>query len=268
MLPTRLGPLLGPTVIGLLAYASAAAALPDQPCSGRWRMDTASMVDDAKPTGIRLVDGGFQKDDNEVVRADGQLHHVAGDGYVDEQSITIENDHQVKEVDRIRGKVVYTVDYVVSSGGDSLTMRIISYTSPNGQPVPTESIHRRIGVTVPLAHIISGDWKRVAVVTSAKNDWFLKLDGNHFSSRTEGGIGYDAVVGGGPVPIDGDNSGARAQITRPRADTIVETGLSVKGAVDDTMSLQLMPDRNTIRATAVMPTINRTSTFLLHRVAE
>lgn len=252
--------------IAYSACAGASAATLDQPFSGRWRLDTASLVGGTKPTTFRLTGGSFRKNSDEVVRADGQLHHVPSDGYVDEMSITVKSGYLVKEVDRIHGKLAYTVDYVVAPNGSTLTWDVVSYTSPSGQPVRTQEVQRRVGPVIKGAHLISGEWKRVGVVVGAKSDWLLKLDQNRFSWRTEAGIGYDAVVGGGSVPIDGDNSGARAVVTRPRPDTIVETDLSAKGQVDDILSMQLMPDQVTIRAIAMMPRIRKTSVFFLHKL--
>jgi len=256
----------------LLATAAAAAALggtiSDTTFSGRWRLDTSSLVSGAKPTTFRLAGGLFRKNSEEPVRADGQPHRVASDGYVDEVSITVKNDLLVSEVDRIRGKLAYAVDYVVSADGQTLTSHVTSYTSPSGQPVQTQDVQRRVGPVVKGAHILSGQWKRISIAADAKSDWLLKLDGRRFSWRTEAGIGYDALIGGASVPIDGDNSGARAAITRPRSDTIVETDFSAKGQVDDVLSMQLLPDHATIRATAWLPRVKRRSTFFLHRVPD
>jgi hypothetical protein len=145
---------------------------------------------------------------------------------------------------------------------------VASYTNPNGQAVQSVTVQRRVGLPTKGAHLVSGKWERVSVTVDSKSDWIMKLDGNHFSWRTEEGTGYDAIIGGKPVKIDGDNSGARAVITRPRSDVIVETDLSTKGERDSVLTMQLMPTGETIYGTAFSPKVNRSSTFYLHKLPE
>lgn len=261
---------IGAALIALVAVSAGAgaAATPEHPFTGRWRMDTTSLKGNVKPTIFQLVNGGFKKDDDEIVEADGHFHHVSGSGYVDEQSISVESDHIVKEVDRVHGKLAYTVDYSISPDGNTLTWHVGNYTNPNGQAVMSVTVQRRVGLPTRGTHLISGTWERVSVTVDSKSDWILKLAGNHFSWRTEDGTGFDAIVGGKSVKIDGDNSGARAVITRPRPDTIVETDFSAQGKFDDVLSMQLMPDKNTIRGVARTVSQKEPTTFYLHRVTE
>lgn len=256
----------------VLAILSIGAGAPDTSLdaafTGRWRIDTASITGNVKPTVFRVGAGVFKRDDNTPVKADGQPHPIPSDGYVDEQSITIESDHVVKEIDKIRGKLAYTVAYVVSPDGATLTSHVASFTSPSGQAVTADTLQRRVGTPVKGAHLLSGTWARVSVTSDSKNDTILKLDGKRFSSRTDTGSGFDAIIGGPPVKLDGDNSGVRAQITRPRPDLIVETDLSVRGTVDDVFSMQMMPDQRTIHATGVYGPEKRSTSFSMHKQAE
>lgn len=247
---------------------SSVAATPDRSFNGRWRIDTASLKGNVPPTTFVLTGGNFKRDSNDSVKTDGQLHRVSGSGYVDEQSISIENDHVIKEVDKVRAQLAYTVEYVVSSDGNTLTWHVASFTSPSGQAVTSETVMRRIGPPTKGAHLITGRWERVSVTADSKNDWIMTLDGNRFSWRTDVGTGYNAIIGGKSVKIDGDNSGARAQITRPRPDTIVETDLSAKGRRDAVLTMQLMPDGNTIRATAETLQKKTSTTFYVRRIPE
>jgi hypothetical protein len=246
----------------------AAAANHDSSFSGRWRMDTTTITGTIKPTVFRVRDGHFSRDRNPSVMANGQFHAITGSGYVDEQSITIASDNLVKEVDKIRGKIVYTVDYEISPDGNTLTSRVATYTSPDGQASLSETVQHRIGTIKKGAHLLSGRWKRVAVTTDPRSDWILKLDGNRFSWRTPGGIGYDAIIGGAPVKLDGDSSGVHAQITRPRPDLIIETDFSAKGTVDDTLAMQLMSDGKTLQATGTYGPQKRVTRFVLHKLSD
>lgn len=263
----------GARVITLVALsigagAGAATPTPDCPFSGRWRMDTASVTGATKPTVFQVHDGRFKRDDGDSVTADGHPQPIAGDDYVDEQTIWVESDHRVKEVDKVRGKLAYTVDYSLSPDGNTLTWHVASYTSPDGKAVRNVTVQRRVGLIKKGEHLLSGTWKLIGVTVDSGHDWILKLDGDRFSQRTDGGSGYDAIIGGPPVKLDGDNSGVRAQITRPRPDIIVETDFSAKGTVDDILSMQLMPDGRTIRATGVYGREKRSTSFIMRKQAE
>lgn len=249
-------------------WAPSAAAVPDQSFSGRWRIDTNSIEGNAKPTVFQVVDGGFKRDDNQIVKADGFPHPITGDGYVDEVTISIESDHAIMETDKIRGKLAYTVEYIASADGNTLTWHVASYTSPNGEAVRNETVMRRVGVPTKGAHLISGTWQRVSITIDANHDDIFKLDGNRFSARTVGGGGYDAIIEGASVKIDGDNSGARVMITRPRPDLIVETDLSAKGKIDGVMSLRLMPDKKTIRVSVRYGSEKRWSSYIMRKQIE
>lgn len=228
-------------------------------------MDTASLRGETRPTVIVLADGIFRKDGDAPIRADGELHPYPGDAYVDQRSISIKDARHVVEVDHIRGKLAYIVEYVVSADDDTLTWHIANYTSPNGQGVKSETVQRRVGTPAQGAHLLSGTWERVSVSVDSKSDWILTLDGDRFSWRMENGTGYDAVVGGKAVPIAGDNSGARAVVTRPKPDTIVETDYSATGTFDDVLTMQLLSDNNTIRCVARSRRQKKPTTFILHR---
>jgi hypothetical protein len=255
-------------LVAIWVGTGAAVADHDTLFSGRWRIDTTTITEQAKPTVFRVRDGYFSRDRNPSVAADGQFHAITGSDYVDEQSITIASGNLVKEVDKIRGKIVYTVDYEVSPDGNKLASRVASYTSPDGKPSLSETVQHRIGRIKKGAHLLSGTWKRVGVTADARSDWILKLDGIRFSLRTPGGIGYDAIIGGAPVKLDGDNSGVRAQITRPRPDLIVETDISAKGTVDDTLAMQVMPDGRTLKATGTYGPKKRVTKFVLHKLKD
>ena len=261
--PARLIALVASFVLGGTANAAS-----DDHFTGRWRIDNTSITDTAKPTVFQVGDGRFKRDDDDSIAADGRIHPVVGDDYVDEQSISVDSGHLVKEVDKIRGKLAYTVDYNISPDGNTLISHVASYTSPDGKAVLAETVQRRVGPIKKGAHLLSGTWKRIGISIDAKSDWILKLDGDRFSWRTDGGIGYDAIIGGAPVRLDGDNSGVRAQITRPRPDLIVETDLSTKNIVDDTLSMQAMPDGKTLRATGIYGPEKHSTTFTLRKQGE
>lgn len=252
----------------LFLCADVSAATLTYPFTGRWRMDTSSIKGAIKPTVIDLTGGFFQKDKGPAIKADGEFHPFVGSRYVDERSITVKSDHVIVEVDRVHGKLAYIVEYIVSPDGQTLTWNIGSYTNPNGQEVKSVTVQRRVGPPVKGSHLVTGKWERITVEVDSKSDWILELSGNRFSWRTEYGTGYDAVIGGVSAKIDGDNAGARALVTRPRPDSVVETGLSSKGKRETVMTMQLLPDQNTLRCTAFYVKTKKSTVFYLRRVSE
>ena len=254
--------------LALMLLPLGAAAEADHPFTGRWRMDTASLKGGMKPSTFRLADGVFSRDGGQPVKADGRFHMVSGSDYVDEKSISIVSDRVVLEVDKVRGRLAYTVEYSISSDGRTLTWNVANFTNPNGKAVKSVTMQRRVGARTPGAHLLTGKWERVSMTVDSKSDWILRFDGRRFSWRTEEGTGYEALVGGKPVRIDGDSAGSLALITRPMPDTIVETDLSRQGERQTTLRMQLMPDRDTIRGTAYNIPRRTSTTFDLHRVKD
>lgn len=255
-------------VLTVLIGAGVSADTPEYYFNGRWRIDTTNVESDIKPTNIRLAAGRFSKDSDDIVAADGRFYRVSGGGYIDETSITIQNDYFVREVDKVHGKIVYIVDYTVSQDGNTLTWHVSSYTSPSGQVVKSKTVQRRLGQAINGAHLVSGTWERVSITVDSKSDWILKLKGNNFSRRTAAGIGYDAILGGKAEKIDGDASGALVLVERPSPETLVETNLSAQGKPGAVLSMQLMPDKGVIRATVQNLRDKKSTTFNLRRVAE
>jgi hypothetical protein len=232
---------------------------------GRWRPDASTIQGDAKPAVILLKDGIFKRDSEDGVKADGGSHPVSGDGYIDEMAITIVGDRMVREVDRVHGKIVYSIDYLLSSDGDVLTWKVTSFANPAGKPVHSESRQRRVGILPPGSHPISGSWQQTALnVEVGATDWILKHDGDRFSSWSLQGVGYDAIVGGPAVPITGDEAGGMATVTMPRPDTIVES-LSLNGKVGGILTMTVLSDGKTMRAIGTAPQRNETTIFYLHK---
>lgn len=242
-------------------------ALAASPFDGRWRPDTSTLQSDAKPRAILLKHGMFRDDDDYpvVVPADGALHSVRGGHYIDQTSITVVDQFHVQEVDRIHGKTVYAVTYVVSANRKLLDLFVTSFANPAGKPVYSKARYRRIGPIPASAHIISGNWQQVKLTVGESSDWLLKLDGNRFSFWSLQGSGYAAVVGGPRVRIKGDQSGAFAAITMPRPNIVVEADSSPDGRVGGILTMTLLPDRRSIRAVALTPRTGKTSTFLLRK---
>jgi hypothetical protein len=220
--------------------------------NGIWLMDIPS-TEGAAPESFSLDRGIFSRGDGASklsVKADGRFHLVPSDGYVDAIAVTRSGSRKVRELDRYKGKLAYSVAYVVSADGSILVRKVVEYSKPDGRPIPTTITYRRIGRVVRGASLVSGKWRSAGVTTTQANlTEAMKLDGNRFSSWRPGGSGYDATIGGAPVPIKGDAEDARAAVDMPNDRTIIVT-TSRKGEATVRTTLTLLPDDRTIDVTA------------------
>jgi hypothetical protein len=142
------------------------------------------------------------------------------------------------------------VIYTVSPGGKAMTRKAVDYSKPDRRPIPTTMTYRRIGQPRRTGSLVSGRWAATGVATT--RDYLTEtfaLNGTRFRSSGPGGIGYDAVIGGPPVPMKGDSEDARAAVAMPNDRTIVVT-MSAKGVTSLLMTMTLLPDDRTINVTA------------------
>lgn len=220
--------------------------------SGTWLMDIPSS-EGAAPESFSLDRGIFSRGDGASklsVKADSRFHSVPSDGYVDAVAVTMLGSRKVRELDRYKAKLAYSVVYTVSADGGTLVRKVVDYSKPDGRPIPTAITYRRIGRVARGASLVLGKWQSAGVTTTrAHLTETMKLDGARFSSWGPGGSGYDAAIGGSPVPIKGDAADARAAVDMPNDRTIVVT-MSRKGEATVRTTLMLLPDDRTIDVTA------------------
>ena len=211
--------------------------------TGTWLIDIPSSMTDAEPERYSVKQGMFKRGGSKggvIVRADGRYHKIPSDGYVDEVAISSLDRRSVREFDRLDGKLVYTVSYLVSPGGNSMVEKVTDYTKPDHRPVRTTITHHRVGPLRRSRALLTGQW-RVEGLSTTKSHLteVLRLEGNHFISADPAGVGYDAIIGGVPVPISGDAADARAAVRMPNDRTvIVQMSRSGKPTVKITMTMQ------------------------------
>lgn len=254
----------------LAAITLCAPAAAQSPFDGIWKVDTSSLDFPAAPDDILLAGGIYTSgpvDTPLKVPADGRLHAAPGGGYIDAVSITVLGSRHIRETDRLRARTVYVTDYTVSADGMTLISRTQDLGKPDGKPVISETIRRRIGRPLRGAHAISGHWQKVKVTvqSTAYLSWHLKLDGNRFSNRSSNGWGYEAIIGGPPVPVVGDGGNGMAAVTMPAPDTIVQSTSGADGVVGSVMTLVVMPDGKSMKATSRAVRQGTTTSFMLYR---
>jgi hypothetical protein len=248
---------------------SAAPAAARSVFDGSWKVDTSSL-DFPKAPEVILLDRGIYMsgpvDAPSHVRADGRFHTEAGGDYIDAVSITVIDRHHLREVARLHGKIVYITDYAISADSRTLTSRTSDLGKPDGKPVISETIRRRVGRAARGAHAISGHWQKVKITVQSTSylTWQLRLEGHRFSNRSSNGRGYDAIVGGPPVAVAGDGAHSLASVTMPNRHTVVQS-LSLDGVVGSVMTMVVSPDGKRMKATARAETQGTTTSFMLYR---
>jgi hypothetical protein len=232
-----------------LALLAAQPATTESPFNGTWLMDLASLQRPPEISTFSLKHGVFSRAAHGpgfAVRADGRVHAIGRDNYVDAVAVTVLGPGRVREVDRLHGKIVYTVSYDVSADGRTMTERVVIFSNPDHKPIPTVITRSRIGRPGPGSPM-NGQWQAIGSTTTRGHlTRQFRLVGNRFSSTDPSGYGFDAEIGGPPVPVRGDAATAQSAVTMPDDRTIVEQGF-VNGAPSVTKTMTLLPDGRTIK---------------------
>lgn len=234
---------------------------------GRWRIDRSSISPPRTIERIVLRDGSYSSESSDAVAADGRFHSVATQGYSDEIAVAVVDGNSVHLTTRLKGEVVAQSRMTVSRDGRTLVVDSLSKSSRDQPPMRTRKVQTRVGsVAGGGAHLVSGGWRtrRLDVPDDPSADWLISLDGRRFSLRSPDGTGYTAELGGAPVPLEGDGAGAFVAVTMPRRDTVVESD-SLGTVVGGTLTMRILPDGRTMRATSLNVRTNASTTYLLRR---
>ncbi|MEO8374950.1 MAG: hypothetical protein ABI471_06985 [Sphingomonas bacterium] len=250
-----------------LALFAAQPQAASSPFNGTWLAEIPSDKA-AKPDFFSLRHGRFSRGDPKsrlTVKADGGFHPIASDGYVDAVAFTMLGPRKARELDRFEGKLVYSVTYSVSADGRTLTRKVVDFSKPDRKPIPTTITQRRIGRAECAGALLSGQWRTVGVTTTRHHmTQSLRLADHRFSSSGPGGAGYDAVVGGPPVPMAGDAADARVSVTMPNDRTVV-VHMARLAVPTVEMTLSLLPDDRTIKVSALRLSDGVNISWLMHK---
>lgn len=241
--------------------------MPVSPFNGTWLMEIPSSKS-AEPESFSLSRGIFSRGDDKskiTIKADGNFHSIPDDGYVDAISVIILGPRELREQDRLKGKLVYSVTYRVSVDGKTLTRKVVDFSKPNKRPIPTVITDRRIDKYRPSVSLISGRWQKVDIKTTRSHlTENIKLIGSRFISSKLGGAGYDAAIGGPPVPVKGDAADARVAVSMPNDRTAV-IDMSRNGRSTVRMTMVLLPNDRTIKVIARRISDGTDTQWLLRR---
>lgn len=232
---------------------------------GTWKVDIGNIqFNNEKPFTIALKDGTWECSSclpPFKVAADGKLHPVQRPA-ADEMSVTVVDDKTVKTLIRKGGKDLGNTTYVAGADGKTLTATIVD-AAYEGSEETSRTVNLTRSADAPAgAHAVSGAWAvaKVETMSDAARTFTITTTPDSFGISGNG-ISYVAKLGGEPVAIKGDPSGAMAAITKVSDTEYLET-LTRKGEVieknrfllgaDGTMTLESTDPRNgnTSKATA------------------
>jgi hypothetical protein len=215
------------TAILLVSAFAAAPAFAQAGFSGTWKADLSSVQAPQKPD-VFMIKGGVYTCRSCVpavtVKADGAFHRVTGHPYYDELSVKVVDAHTVESDNRLKGKLIGRGTNTVSADGRTLTFTFTDTSSPNGKVVTGKGTEHRVGPAPAGAHAYSGSWRtdKFDNVSDAGLLVTYKLVGDMLQMTTPTGQSYQAKIGGGAVPIHGDNAATMASVRRLGATTLQE----------------------------------------------
>lgn len=223
------------------ATTQTAAASTDA-INGTWKADINSVQFDTKPDDYLLQNGTFSCKSctpTYSVAADGAFHAVSLP-YADNDSVKVVDAHTVTESSKKGGRDMGSTTMTVSSDGNTLTGQFTDTSTP-GAPSKGEFTETRVGPGPAGAHAISGQWKptKLSNFNDAALTFTVNVSGDTYKSSSPDGTSYEAKIGGGDVPIQGDlagttvsvaKSGDGYQVTRKRDGKVVGVTTYTVGA--------------------------------------
>lgn len=197
--------------------ASAPALAGADAINGTWKADIDSVQFDQKPDEMLLQGGTFScKSCTPAysVPADGAFHPVSLP-YADSDAVKVNDDHSITETSKKGGKQVNETKYSVSSDGNTLTIDFTDTSTP-GSASKGQVAESRVGPAPAGAHAVSGQWKptKLSNFNDAALTFTVKVDGDKYHSSSPDGTSYDATIGGGDVPVNGDIAGTTVSVAK------------------------------------------------------
>jgi hypothetical protein len=197
--------------------------------------------------------------------ADGKLHRIAGSPEPTQESVTVKGPRTI--VTRIVEPSIRRVTTMsVASNGRTATYVSIDHRPGISQALKTVYLARRVAPAPKGALAVSGAWQGVRYVSVPELIRTTKLrdDGRHFTYRVPIGVRYDALFGGGFVPIHGPYKNMVAAVERLSPRKVVETRKQ-DGKVVLVRAFTLSPDGRQLRVESKNPETNSTFTITAHR---
>ena len=199
------------------ATGNAAAPVAAGDINGTWKADINSVQFDTKPDDYLLQAGTYScKSCTPAysVPADGAFHPVSLP-YADSDAVKVVDDHTIVETSKKGGKQVGEATTTVSADGNTSTTKFTDTSAP-GAPATGEFTETRVGPAPAGAHAVSGQWKpaKLSNFNDAALTFTVNVSGDTYKSSSPDGTSFEAKIGGGDVPINGDIAGTTASVAK------------------------------------------------------
>jgi hypothetical protein len=233
----------------VLLALGAVSAFGQNAFDGTWKLNTQNMDYQGKQT--YLLQGGVWHcdtcDPKITIKADGKFHPVSGSPYTDSESVTVVNDHSVKEVDRAKGKENGTATRTVSDDGNTLTTEWTS-VSEAGQESHGKYSSTRVGEAPAGVNKVSGTWHpdKVEDASAGATTFTYRVTGDEITMTDPTGDSYTAKCDGKDYPYKGDPGTTSVSLKKIDENTIEETDKR-NGKVIGVSTMTIAPDGKTMK---------------------
>ncbi|WP_447753995.1 hypothetical protein [Pseudomonas nicosulfuronedens] len=197
-----------------LAGALPLTALASSPLEGTWRIDWALTFPDMLDK-YELKDGYYSCQTCTPplrIKADGKDHPIQSLEGVDAMSATVKNDYQLRLQQKLKGVLVSTQIFTVSSDGRQF--KGMSYLGPKKEELDSaEDV--RVGEPIKGEHLISGVWASPGVRASDRDSTFsFRMVDGRLELKSDGGESYIAPLDGSIAPLKGNESANRVAVLK------------------------------------------------------
>lgn len=216
-------------IIGLLAATVLAVpSFAQSPFDGTWKGDPKSFQMPTKPDTYLLQNGVYECQTcvpPVKIPADGAMHKISGNPYIDMMSIRVLDPRTIAETDRRNGKIVATSKTYIAPNGNIGTVSFVDATDSSHAPVTGKAFIKRVAAGPAGSHAISGSWITSSVASYSANGMTVtyKVSGDRITMSNPTGQSYAAMLDGTDAPYRGDPGVTTVSVRRLAPDTIEET---------------------------------------------
>ena len=237
-------------IAALLLLVLPEAALADSAFDGKWKLHPESVKVTGKANQIQVLEGVFTCSSCQPeisVKADGTDQKVEGHDYYDTVAVTVVSPSSIHIVNKKGGKLVSTINYDVSTDGNTLTTRFQNHT---GSQVATGTLTQtRRAAGRPGSHRVSGSWQPDTLqdANAAALTYAYQMTNDQFSMHWNG-QSFNARFDGNKYPVHGDPGNTMVSVKRLNDRTVEQTDHR-QGRVTNEIRLAAASDGKTIDVT-------------------
>ena len=253
-------------VIAAFLLLPGAAFAVGSPFDGTWKWRPDSTHVTGKADQFQVLDGMYTCSSCAPVvkvKADGSDQKVEGHDYYDTVSVTVVSPSSLHIVEKKDGKLASTVNYDVSTDGNTLTVKFQDYS---GSQVATGTFtETRRTRAPPGSHRASGSWQpgELQAMNEAQRTFAYQMTNDQFSMHWNC-QSYNAKFDGKEYPVQNDPGNTMVKVKKLNDHTVEEID-SRQGKVTDEIHLAAAGDGKSIEVTDNDVIHHQITTFTLDK---